>query len=222
MTATVAKKKPGRPPVPGLAERRRAELLDAAARLFAERSYAKTDTQALADDLGVGKGTIYRYFPTKEALFLAAVDRAMRRLSAQVQGDVAPLTDPLDRITQGIRSYLRFFDENPNFVELLIQERAEFRDRKKPTYFQHRDKNLGPWKEIFERMVVEGQGRSMPIERILDTLSDLLYGTIFTNHFTGRRRSFEAQSRDVVDVFFLGILSNRERALRMSGPRRPR
>jgi AcrR family transcriptional regulator len=208
------KRKPGRPPVPGLVERRREEILDAAAKLFAERTYADTDTQLLADRLGVGKGTIYRYFPTKETLFLAAVDRAMRRLSAQVQSDVAPTVDPLDRITRAIRSYLRFFEENPNLVELLIQERAQFRDRKKPTYFAHRDANVGPWKELFERLMAAGRVRRMPVRRILDTLSDVLYGTIFTNYFAGRKRSFEVQTEDVVDVFFGGILSDREHAHR--------
>ena len=213
MSAAI-KRKPGRPPVPGLVERRREEILDAAAKLFAERTYADTDTQLLADRLGVGKGTIYRYFPTKETLFLAAVDRAMRRLSAQVQSDVAPTVDPLDRITRAIRSYLRFFEENPNLVELLIQERAQFRDRKKPTYFAHRDANVGPWKELFERLMAAGRVRRMPVRRILDTLSDVLYGTIFTNYFAGRKRSFEVQTEDVVDVFFGGILSDREHAHR--------
>ena len=36
-------------------------------------------TQALADRLGVGKGTIYRHFPSKRALFLAAADRVCAR-----------------------------------------------------------------------------------------------------------------------------------------------
>jgi hypothetical protein len=40
-------------------------------------------------------------------------------------------------------AYLDFFAEQPGFVELLIQERAHFRDRKRPTYFEHRDANVG-------------------------------------------------------------------------------
>ena len=222
MSAALAKKKTGRPPVPGLVERRREEILDAAAQLFAKDSFAETDTQALADHLGVGKGTIYRYFPTKEALFLSAVDRVMRRLSDQVQGDVALLADPLDRITQAIRSYLRFFDENPNFVELLIQERGAFRDRKTPTYFQHRDANIGPWKDLFRELIRVGRVRRVPVERITDVVSDLLYGTIFTNHFARRETSLRVQTEDILDIFFRGILGDRERDLRKSEPRRSR
>ena len=42
------------------------QILDAAARLFAKHGFADADTQLLADELGVGKGTIYRYFPSKK------------------------------------------------------------------------------------------------------------------------------------------------------------
>ena len=65
-------------------QRRQEEILDVAARVFAERGFPGTDVQEIADELEVGKGTIYRYFPTKRKLFLAAVDRAMRRLREEV------------------------------------------------------------------------------------------------------------------------------------------
>ena len=87
-----AEKKPSRPKGEDLRALRQEEILDAAARLFAEHGYADTDTQLLADDLGVGKGTLYRYFVNKEALFLAAVDRAMIMLRAQVDTGIARQT----------------------------------------------------------------------------------------------------------------------------------
>src|SRR5262245_17427889 len=129
-------KKPRRPVDEALCARRREQILGTAAKLFAEHGYADADTQLLAEKLGVGKGTIYRYFPSKQEVFLAAADRAMRMLHEQVDSSVKDIHDPLDRIATAIRSYLAFFAEHPEFVELLMQERAQFKDRKKPTYFQ--------------------------------------------------------------------------------------
>lgn len=201
-----AKRGPGRPPVPGLAARRCEEILDRAGRIFAARGFPGADVQEIADAIGVGKGTVYRYFPTKERLFLAAVDRDIRRLSAQVNSDASRAVDPLDRIARAIRSYLAFFDANPHVIELLIQERAEFRDRRRPTYFQHQDANLGPWKDLLRRMIAEGRIRRVPVERITDVASDLLYGAIFTNYFASRRKSLEVQSLDILDIVFHGIV----------------
>jgi hypothetical protein len=44
------------------------------------------------------------------------------------------------------------------------------------------------------------------VERIIDVLGDTLYGAMFTNHFAGRGKSFEAQAEDVLDVVFHGIV----------------
>lgn len=204
------KTRPGRPVDPELGSRRREEILDAAARLFARHGYSETDTQFLADQLQVGKGTIYRYFPSKQELFLAAVDRVMRKLREQIDADIAGSDDALDRIERAVHAYLRFFADNPDFVELLIQERAQFRDRKKPTYFEHRDRNVERWRAMYRDLIAAGRVREMPVECITDVFSQALYGTIFINYFTGEPKPYDQQARDILDVVFHGILTDVE------------
>lgn len=216
MSATVsdAKRKPGRPKDEDLLTRRRTEILEEATREFAERGFAATDVQVVADRLGVGKGTIYRYFPSKEELFLATVDLAMTKLRAEVDEAANQAQTPLDRVAAGVKAYLTFFDAHPAVVELLIQERAQFRDRQQPTYFQHRDANLGPWQELFRELIAEGVVRPIPVERITNVLSDLLYGTMFTNYFAGRKTSLANQCEDVLDILFRGLLTSPTEAAR--------
>jgi AcrR family transcriptional regulator len=193
---------------------RREQILDAAVELFAKHGYADADTQLLADKLGVGKGTLYRYFASKKEVFLAAADRVMRRLRENIDEHIQGIDDPLDRIAVAIRAYLAFFAEHPDYVELLMQERAQFKDRKKPTYFLHRETNVERWRDLYRGLIAEGRVRNMPVERITDVMSDLCYGTMFTNYFTGQRKPFEAQAEDILDVVFHGILSESERRRR--------
>src|SRR5262245_15928743 len=103
----------------------RQRILLRAAEIFARDGYRDTDLQVVADELGIGKGSLYRRFPTKRALFLATVDDGMRRLRGRVEGAIEGEADPLRRIERAVRAYLAFFDEEPRLVELLIQERAE-------------------------------------------------------------------------------------------------
>lgn len=213
---TTADKKSKRASDEALFASRREEILDTAAKLFAQHGYTDTDTQLLADELGVGKGTLYRYFPSKEELFLAAVDRVMRELCQQVEVSVAAETDALDQIAAAVRRCLVFFAEHPEFVELLMQERAQFKDRKKPTYFEHREANVERWRELYRSLIAAGRVREMSVVRITDVMSDLIYGTMFTNYFTGPRKPPEAQARDILDVVFNGILSDSERRRRPS------
>lgn len=194
------------------AERRREQILAAATLHFARLGYHATDVQKLADELKLGKGTIYRYFATKEALFLAAVDRAMRRLVEQIDAVRAEAGDPLRMISHAVTTYLAFFDAHPEFVELLIQERAVFRDRKKPTYFEHRERNTGRWQALYRELMDAGRVRRMPPDAISDVLSSALYGTMFTNFFAGRDKSLEDQAAQILDIVLHGILTPGERA----------
>jgi AcrR family transcriptional regulator len=207
-------KKPGRRVDLALRERRREEILEAAAKLFAERGYSNTDTQLLADTLGVGKGTLYRYFRTKRQLFLATVDNVMRRLQQEVDDHMAETADPLDQLSRGVCAYLDFFVAQPEFVELLIQERAQFKDRKKPTYFEHCDARIERWRTIYRALIAGGRVRDVPPERITDVLSNLVYGTMFTNYFTGQHKPSEEQAGDILDIVFNGILTAAERRRR--------
>lgn len=206
-----ATKKRGRPADSLLHERRTEEILAAAAKLFAEKGYADADTQELADRIGVGKGTLYRYFPSKRELFLAAADLGMQRLGERIDTCTPPDADPLESMSIAIQTYLAFFDEFPELVELLILERAQFRDRKTPTYFEHREKNSCRWHDAFESLMELGRIRTMPTERLLGVLGDLIYGTMFTNYFTGRKRSYRLQAEEILDIVFYGILTDKER-----------
>jgi AcrR family transcriptional regulator len=195
---------------------RREEILDAATDLFAEFGYSDAVTKDLAERLQVGKGTIYRYFPSKRELFLAAADRVMRRLRVHIDSSIEQIADPIERISVGTRAFLEFFDIHPKFVELLILERALFKDRTTPTYFVHRERNKLRWHDLYRSLIAESVLRDMPVDRISTVFMDLAYGTIFTNHFSGRSRSVDDQTRDILDVMFHGILGESERSRKPS------
>lgn len=203
----------GRPPDVQLKDRRRSEILEAATSIFSKRGYAPTDVQDIAALAGVGKGTVYRYFPGKEELFLSTVDHGMRKLKEAVDLAANRQDLPLNRLVAGVLAYLTFFDEHPEVVELFVQERAYFRDRQKPTYFVHHEANLGPWRALFQDLLETGVVRSnLSAERITDFISDLLYGMMFTNYFGGRKSTPAAQCHDALDIIYGGILTKSEEA----------
>lgn len=201
-------------------QERRDGILEAAIGLFARCGYPDTDLQVLADELGIGKGTLYRHFGNKERLFLAAVDRVMRHLKEVIDGRVADIDEPLDRIAEAIRTYIAFFDAHPDAVEMLIQERAHFRDRKRPTYFEHREKNIEPWYELYRGLIDSGQLRPLDATRMADVVGDLCYGTMFVRYIAGRRRPPAQVADDLIDILFHGILSEQKRGERRDATRR--
>lgn len=205
-------RKPGRPVDPDLQQRRREQILDAAAIHFAESGYANTDTQKLAAELEISKGTIFHYFPTKRELFAASIERALKQLGDSVEAAAAAFADPLEQLVAAMAAYLRFFDERPEVVELLILERVEFKDRKS-SYFDRDDKDCDDrWQGVIAGLVADCRFRNLDVERIRDVLGDVLYGTIFSNRMSGRARTLAEQTRSVFDIVFRGLLTDDERA----------
>lgn len=203
------KRKPGRPRDEDLAKRRKEEILNEATSFFAKSGYRQADIQVLADRLGVGKGTIYRYFPTKEELFFAAVDSGIQALVNCVAKAAEDETVAIAHIRKAITAYLGYFDQNPELIELLIIERAEFRDREKATYFAYKERNYERRRIFIQEAIDQGIIRNIGPNRIINVISDTLYGVIFTNHFAKRKVPFEQQAQELVDILFHGILLDR-------------
>jgi AcrR family transcriptional regulator len=189
---------------------RREEILETATELFAQHGFSDAVTQALAERLQVGKGTIYRHFASKRELFLAAADRVMKKLQERVDINIAGIDDGLERITRAITTFLAFFVEHPDYVELLIQERAYFKDRKRPTYFEHREINIERWRQVYRELIAAGRVRDLPVEQITNVVSNLLYGIMVTNFFNGQPKPSDVQAREILNIVFFGILTTSE------------
>lgn len=205
-------RKRGRPRDPELETRRKAQILDTAARVFATYGFANTQVQTIANRIGVGNGTVYRYFPTKEQLFLSAVERGLKELEAEMDAVLAEPSAGTELIRRAVRTYLAFFHRRPEMAELFIQERAAFPHHHRPLYFVTKDENSEcKHRAFFERLVASGTVRAIPQERFFAVVGDLLYGTILTNLLTNRPADPGAQADDVLDVILNGLLAREER-----------
>lgn len=78
-----ARARAGRPARPALGERydrRRADVVQAAAAVFAEHGYERTSVAELAERLGLATGALYHYFSGKEQLLISICDQLMSPL----------------------------------------------------------------------------------------------------------------------------------------------
>jgi AcrR family transcriptional regulator len=96
---------------------RRAQLLRAGAALFSARPYDDVLIEAIADEAGVSRGLMYRYFPTKRDLFRAIVTDATERI--QTLTDPDPALPMEERLTAGLDRFLEHFEDNVEFVRAV-------------------------------------------------------------------------------------------------------
>lgn len=102
------------------ADERRREILDAATHLFRERGFDVATVQAIAAKAGVAAGTVYLYFPSKEAILVALqedfetglLDRFAEIAAAvleeeETSGEMVGYEDAVERLIDGIVDYGR-------------------------------------------------------------------------------------------------------------------
>jgi AcrR family transcriptional regulator len=111
-----------RAPKPGRGQQRVDRILDAAAEEFAEVGYERATTNAIARRAQTSVGSLYQFFPNKEAVLAALTDRylgAMRAMHDRVLSDDAtqlPMMEFYDRLVESIAA---FQQEQPGFRNLF-------------------------------------------------------------------------------------------------------
>jgi AcrR family transcriptional regulator len=76
-------------------------LLEATARILVREGFDKASTNRIAEVAGVSVGSLYQYFPSKEALVAAIIDRHNREIMQVVRGELAAAVN--QPIEQGVR-----------------------------------------------------------------------------------------------------------------------
>ena len=105
-------------------KRRTAEIIAAAAKVFARRGYHGASTQDIADVLGIRQASLYYYFESKEAIVLAFYDRAYGELGPMLEE--AQTGKKLDARMEGlITAKFRYFEPNRRFLGALMGHAAD-------------------------------------------------------------------------------------------------
>lgn len=101
---------------------RKEQILDAAARVFAEKGFLRATTKEIADAADLSEGSIYNYFESKHDLLLAIVDRVVRQALDRLLARLERLMSAEAYIAAVLQSHLDFIHQNQTFVKILGAE----------------------------------------------------------------------------------------------------
>jgi len=88
------------------AAQKRRHIFDATREVIMRRGYDTATMDEIAAEAGVGKGTLYNFFSSKEDLFLSLVMDGLERIRELVEAEVAPIEDPWERFEVGWRTLM--------------------------------------------------------------------------------------------------------------------
>jgi len=134
---------------------RRAQILDAAAQLFAHKGLAGTRTADIAAACKMSEGLLFHYFASKEDIFSAVIEVALQAAGAPAQAVSQQPGTPLEKMRWLLRVYLPGMWSKPAYFLVILQalNSDTTPEALRERVLEQSARNLS----IYQQLIVEGQ-----------------------------------------------------------------
>jgi AcrR family transcriptional regulator len=188
-------------------------ILDATDRLLARFGYRKMTVEDIAAEAGIGKGTIYLHFTSKEEVVLSHIDRIVDRLNDQLREIARSNATTADRLRQMLLTRVLFrFDSIQHYTQSLNDLLAVLRPRllaRRAQYFESEA-------QIFSEVLASGresgelnfEDEHVTAHALLQATNGLLPYSLSTTEL-GEREEVEQRTADVANLIVRGLLSRK-------------
>ena len=190
----------------------RAELiLDAADRLLARYGYRKMTIDDLAKEAGIGKGTVYLHFASKEDVVLSSIDRIVRRLLEEMQRitESSAATEAKLREMLILRVMFRF-DSVQHYTESISEVLRDLRAgllERRARYFEEEAKAFATILRQGQTAGVFRRHEALPTARMLITATNALLPFNLSTRELGKRSEVENSVARIADLVLHGLLT---------------
>jgi AcrR family transcriptional regulator len=184
-------------------------ILNAADRLLARYGYKKMTVEDVAKEAGIGKGTVYLHFPSKQEVVLSHVDRIVRRLIVQLQASADDDSPPPDQLREvlRLRVMLRF-----DAVQDYSQSISELLRDLRPSLLERRQRHFDEEAKVIASILREGQRtdlfrRTEPLAtaRVLIAATNSLLPFSLSAQELGKRREVQATASRIAELLVDGL-----------------
>ena len=158
---------------------KREAILTAARAVFARQGYANTVVEDIADLAGIGKGTLYLYFASKEQIYLAALLEDAEQLYEASTAAMAGARTWQEKLRTYVETRLRYFDEHQDFLRIYMTEFRTMCILRKPAHaelLRLTEECEAQLAQMFAEAVRRGDIREVDPELAALTVSDLTRG----------------------------------------------
>jgi len=186
-------------------------ILDAADRLLARYGYKKMTMDDVAKEVGIGKGTIYLHFKSKEEIALARVDRIVDRLNERLRGIAHSNGSAVARLRRMLLERVLFrFDSVQHYTESLSDVLAAIR----PALLVRHNRHFDEEERVFAALLKEGKSDGEFVfkdtrgtARALLVATNALLPYSLSTRELGKRKDVEAQAAHIAELLIKGLKS---------------
>ena len=177
---------------PSWRHRRRRNILLAAAAQFSARPFDQVQMDDIARAAGVGKATLYRYFASKEELYLESFDAVLTALDQRLAAAAAAPLPPAEQLARMIEALVETLSEQLASLRLLTGSEPSLAERWRAVLRQHRQRITDALREALRRGVSSGEFRPLDLDIVPGMLIGMIRGGLMGAGEVPRRQLGDA------------------------------
>jgi AcrR family transcriptional regulator len=158
-------------------ERIRRELLRRGREHFARYGLKKTSVDDLARLTGIAKGSFYKFFPSKEALFMAIHVESEQKLRVELLRHIEDIQDPAEKLRTFLKDSFALMEKDPVLLTVLqrgsIDNLSDF--MASGPYEEHFKHNMDFMTDLVKTWQREGVIRALDPEVVSNLLGSLFF-----------------------------------------------
>lgn len=183
---------------------RRELILEAASEVFLTTGFEKSTVQEIADKAGVGKGTIYEYFSSKEALFVEMVQSYVSCLFDEMVTSLEQAGTIEELIDAHIKISLHHIEQHSDRVRILFNDLAQVSTDVHEWFAEKQLQLINRVTALIEQWIEEGELRDVNPEVVAWSIAEIIrLGFIY--RFMYKKQDIEPILRAQKDLLLHGV-----------------
>jgi AcrR family transcriptional regulator len=183
-----------------VAEFRRRSIIQAATQVFGEKGFELATVDGIAEAAGVAKGTVYLYYPSKQAVYDAVFASGMADIERLIGERLAEAGSAREAIAAFVTVRTEYFQQHPDFFRIYVAEIARHVagvPESKGSCQLALERQTRALQKVMEKAVAAGEVRHVDPEAAALAVFDMSKGLI------GRRLTLGSRSGIHKDITFL-------------------
>ncbi len=202
-------------------QEREMRIVDAARKRFAHYGFSKVTMDEVAADVGVVKGALYYYFPTKERLFEGVIREEQKQFSAELQSMLVGDCKCVDTMHRYVDQRQKYFREMINLSQLDFQSWMRLKSNFQQMFHDFEKQELSFLRRLLQNAHRSGEYVVSSPGRLAELFLHILQG-LRLRALRGSNRPrlddemygrLHQESRLFVDVFMNGIHTTKRKRI---------
>jgi AcrR family transcriptional regulator len=177
------------------------EILEASTQVFSGKDFHEVLIDEIAEAGGIGKGTVYRYFRTKEELYQATIEHGLAKLDKVLHDALPEEGSPTERLARLAREILAFYWDKRSLLMLLYRDERMVRGRRGILRERH-DRLAARVREVLLEGIERREYRGVDPHTAAELFLGMIRGI---NVFRRDGDTLDELAAEIVGVFTKGV-----------------